>query len=119
MLVYLQNLILEMVARGEELRVTADRLCREVERLAPGAICSILSVDSDGALHPVAAPSLPPAYNEAIDGLMIGPGAGSCGTAAFERREVIVTDIEYDPLWAEYRRLALPLGLRACWSSPI
>ena len=119
MLVYLQNLILEMVARGEELRVTADRLCREVERLAPGAICSVLSVDSDGVLHPVAAPSLPPAYNDAINGLMIGPRAGSCGTAAFERREVVVTDIEYDPLWAEYRQLALPLGLRACWSSPI
>lgn len=119
MLVYLQNLILEMVARGEELRATADRLCREVERLAPGSLCSILSVDPDGLLHPVAAPGLPEAYNRAIDGFKIGPAAGSCGTAAFRRREVAVTDIETDPLWADFRHLAAPLGLLACWSSPI
>jgi diguanylate cyclase (GGDEF)-like protein len=119
MLVYLQNLILEMVAREEDLRATMDRLCREVERLAPTSICSILSVDSDGALHPVSSPSLPQAYNDAIDGVKMGPNAGSCGTAAFHRRQVTVTDIENDPLWADYRELALPLGLRACWSNPI
>lgn len=119
MLVYLQNLILEMVARGEDLRLTADRLCREVERLAPGTICSILAVDSDGELHPVAGPSLPQDYNDALDGLKMSACAGSCGTAAFHRRQVTVTDIETDPLWADYRALALPLGLKACWSSPI
>ncbi|HMI19854.1 MAG TPA: EAL domain-containing protein [Sphingomonas sp.] len=119
MLVYLQNLILEMVARGEELRATTDRLCREVERLAPGTTCSILAVDSDGVLHPVAGPSLPQTYNDAIDGLKISACAGSCGTAAFHRRQVTVTDIETDPLWADYKALALPLGLKACWSSPI
>lgn len=119
MLVYLQNLILEMVARGEELRVTADRLCREVERLTPGSHCSILSVDPDGILHSVAAPSLPADYNNSVNGIKMGPAAGSCGTAAFRRREVAVTDIETDPLWADFRHIALPLGLRACWSSPI
>jgi len=119
MLVYLQNLILEMVARGEELRVTADRLCREVERLTPGSLCSILSVDSDGVLHSVAAPSLPEHYNSSINGLKMGPAAGSCGTAAFRRREVAVTDIQTDPLWVDFKHLAGPLGLCACWSSPI
>lgn len=119
MLVYLQNLILEMVARGEELRTTTDRLCREVERLAPGSLCSILSVDSDGLMHPVAAPSLPAEYNNGIDGLRMGPAAGSCGTCAFRRREVTVTDIQTDPLWADFKHLAGPLGLAACWSSPI
>ena len=119
MLVYLQNLILEMVARGEELRTTMDRLCREVERLAPGSLCSILAVDSDGAMHPVAAPSLPDHYNRSLDGLKMGPAAGSCGTAAFRRREVTVTDIQTDPLWADFKHLVEPLGLCACWSSPI
>jgi diguanylate cyclase (GGDEF)-like protein len=117
--VYLQNLILEMVARGEELRTTADRLCREVERLVPGTLCSILAVDASGVLHPVAGPSLPQHYNDAIDGLQMGPCAGSCGSAAFHRRQVTVTDIETDPLWADYRPIALSIGLRACWSSPI
>jgi len=119
MLVYLQNLILEMVARGEELRTTMDRLCREVERLAPGTLCSILSVDADGGLHPLASPSLPDDYNKSIDGVRMGPAAGSCGTAAFRRREVTVTDIQTDPLWADFKSLAEPLGLHACWSSPI
>jgi len=119
MLVYLQNLILEMVARGEELRTTMDRLCREVERLAPGSLCSILAVDPDGAMHSVAAPSLPEDYNRSVDGTRMGPAAGSCGTAAFRRREVTVTDIQTDPLWADFRHLAGPLGLCACWSSPI
>ena len=119
MLVYLQNLILEMVARGEELPTTMDRLCREVERLAPGSLCSILAVDPDGAMHSVAAPSLPEDYNRSVDGTRMGPAAGSCGTAAFRRREVTVTDIQTDPLWADFRHLAGPLGLCACWSSPI
>jgi len=96
-----------------------DRLCREVERLAPGTLCSILSVDADGALRPIAGPSLPDEYNDSVDGVRIGPAAGSCGTAAFRRREVTVTDIQSDPLWADFKHLAGPLGLRACWSSPI
>jgi diguanylate cyclase (GGDEF)-like protein len=119
MLVYLQNLILEMVARGEELRSTSERLCREVERLAPGSICSILAVDPEGVLRPVASPSLPEAFSAAIDGLQTGPMAGSCGTAAFHRRQIAVIDIENDPLWGDFKDLALPLGLKACWSSPI
>lgn len=119
MLVYLQNLILEMIARGETLPATADRLCREVERLAPRAICSILAVDPDGTLHPVSAPSLPQEYCDSLDGVRIGPDVGSCGTAAFHRRPIAVTDIETDPLWTNYKHLVLPLGIRACWSSPI
>ena len=61
----------------------------------------------------------PQHYSKAIDGLAIGPRAGSCGTAAFRGEPVEVTDIANDPLWADYKHLALPLGLRACWSSPI
>ncbi|HWI86628.1 MAG TPA: EAL domain-containing protein [Sphingomonas sp.] len=119
MLVYLQNLILEMLAREEGLRETSERLCREVERLAPGVICSILAFDADGVIHTLAAPSLPQSYNDAIDGLRMGPKAGSCGTAAFRRCQITVTDIENDPLWVDYREVALSIGLRACWSSPI
>ena len=97
----------------------AELLCREVERLAPSAICSILTVDAKGRLHPLPAPSLPDHYSRALDGLGIGPTVGSCGTAAYRGEPVEVTDIETDPLWADYRALALPIGLAACWSCPI
>lgn len=115
----LQNTILEMIATGDTLANTASRMCVEAEKLAPNAICSILTVDGARVLHPLAGPSLPPNYSASLDGLPLGPNAGSCGTAAHLREEVTVTDIEKDPRWAAYRHLALPLGLRACWSRPI
>ena len=119
MVLRLQNLILEMVAKGETIESTADRLCREVEGLQPDVICSVLSVDRSGLLHPLAAPSLPQTYSAALDGISIGPNVGSCGSAAYLRTPVAVIDIERDPRWENFKGLALPLGLKACWSSPI
>ncbi len=115
----LQNIILKMVATGESLEATADRLCIEVEARAPGVVCSVLTVDHAGLLHPLSSPSLPNDYSSALDGLAIGPTAGSCGTAAYLREAVAVTDIAQDPLWTKYKHLVLPLGFKACWSSPI
>jgi GAF domain-containing protein len=83
-------------------------------------LASILLLDQDGNhVRHGGAPDLPEAYVRAIDGLAIGPKAGSCGTAAFTRKQVIVGDIATDPLWDDYRALALQYGLRACWSTPI
>ncbi|MDQ1672041.1 MAG: hypothetical protein QOC98_603, partial [Frankiaceae bacterium] len=83
-------------------------------------LCSVLLVDADGGrLRSGAAPSLPDWYDQAIDGMEIGPSAGSCGTAAHRREPVVVTDIELDPLWDEFRDLARRAGLRACWSMPL
>lgn len=118
-LLELQSEILKLIALGEDLVLVADTLCRRAEILAGDVVCSILSVDRDGLLHPLAGPSLPDHYSDALDGYPTGPKAGSCGTAAFRREEVVVTDIATDPLWDVPRALALPLGLRACWSSPI
>lgn len=115
----MQHEALEGVARDLPVRTIMNRLCLQAERLAPEAICSILSVDAMGKLHHVAAPSLPEDYSAAIDGVQIGPLAGSCGTAAYLGRSIEVTDIANDPLWAEFKALALPQGLRACWSTPI
>jgi diguanylate cyclase (GGDEF)-like protein len=115
----LQGEILEAVARGESLARVADHLCRRVEALAPDALCSILTVDAQGRLHTLAAPSLPEAYSRSLDGMPSGPAAGSCGTAAWRGAAVEVSDIENDPLWAEFRALVAAIGLRACWSSPI
>lgn len=94
-------------------------VCREVERIAPEVAASILAVDAQGQLQPLAAPSLPVEFSNAITGLAIGPGVGSCGTAAWRGEPVAVTDIATDPLWAPYKDLILSHGLVACWSSPI
>jgi PAS domain S-box-containing protein len=110
--------ILEMVAKGDALPRILDALCRQVEENASGVLASVLLVDGDRLRHG-GAPSLPKAYTDAIDGGLIGPCAGSCGTAAYRREQVIVSDIASDPLWADYRALALPHSLHACWSTPI
>ncbi|WP_158673572.1 EAL domain-containing protein [Bosea sp. FBZP-16] len=115
----LQNAILESIARGEELAAIMATLCKRVEALAPGVVCSVVTIDADFQLRPLAAPSLPRSYGEAINGIPIGPRVGSCGTAIYRKSPVEVTDIANDPLWEGYRALVLPLGLRACWSSPI
>jgi PAS domain S-box-containing protein len=112
--------VLEMIAAGAPLPELLDRLVLHIEELAPPAIASILLLDAEGkhVLHG-AAPGLPAQYNDAIHGAAIGPRAGSCGTAAYRGEQVIVTDIELDPLWADYRDLARSIGVRACWSRPI
>jgi NO-binding membrane sensor protein with MHYT domain/signal transduction histidine kinase len=112
--------LLEMIARGESRAVILDALCRLVEEMAVGSLSSVLLLDPHaGCLRHGAAPSLPAPYIAAIDGLLIGPSAGSCGTAAYRGKPVAVFDIASDPLWADYRDLALRHGLRSCWSTPI
>ncbi len=112
--------VLEMVAMGLPLSTTLETLVSLIEKQSPEMLCSILLLDRDGAtLRIGAAPGLPDTYNRAIDGLTIGPDVGSCGTAAFLRKPVIVSDIASDPLWKNFRALALDHGLRACWSTPI
>ncbi len=118
-LLHLQNMILEMVAKGEPLPMTTDRLCREVESRIPDVICSVLVVDENGIIHPLSAPSLPDDYSARLDGIPVGPLVGSCGASAYLHEPVTVTDIASDPRWADFKHFALPLGLRACWSSPI
>jgi PAS domain S-box-containing protein len=112
--------VLEMIARSVPQPAVLEELARVLEAQVDGMSCSVLLLSEDGKhLIHGAAPSLPESYQNAIDGGAIGPRAGSCGTAAFLRRPVIVTDIANDPLWADYRNPALAAGLRACWSTPI
>jgi len=111
---------LEMLASNAALGDVLAAIVEMIEEVAPDTCASILLVDEDGThLRHGAAPRLPDAYNRALDGAPIGPSAGSCGTAAYRREPVFVDDIEHDPLWTEWRHLARPYGLRACWSIPI
>ncbi len=112
--------ILEQIAAGDDLSPVLDRIVRMVEQESADMACSILLLDGEqGTLRHGAAPSLPRAYADAIDGTVIGLESGSCGTAAFTGEVVIVEDIATHPAWARFKHLALPHGLLACWSSPI
>jgi PAS domain S-box-containing protein len=115
-----ESRILEMIARDAAVEEILDKLVRVVEAQFAGLLCSVVLLDEDGQhVRHGAAPNLPNAYIKAIDGLSIGPNAGSCGTAMYRREPVVVTDILKDPLWEAYRGVAEPFGFRACWSTPI
>jgi PAS domain S-box-containing protein len=111
--------LLETIATETPLPAILRELALLVEDHCPGAVCGIMRVSDDGALHPFAAPSLPVDYLAAIDGVAVGARAGSCGTAVHRREPVFVVDIATDPLWAGFAALALEHGLRACWSAPV
>ena len=115
-----QSKLLELIANGASLSSVLDATLRFLEGQCRGMRSSILLLDPDGLrLRHGAAPSLPEAFTRAIDGAFIGQRAGSCGTAAFTGKPVISEDIASDDKWEDWRALALPMGLRACWSSPI
>jgi PAS domain S-box-containing protein len=112
--------VLGMIRAQAPLPQILEVLCVHIEKQHPGLLCSILLLDADGTtLRHGAAPNLPSEYSRAVDGVQIGPCAGSCGTAAYRKQPVVVSDIATDPLWANACQLALPHGLRACWSTPI
>ena len=115
-----KNEMLEMIARGAPLPETLDKLVRMIEAQLDGGHCSVMLLNPDGiTVHSAAGPSMPRDYMAALNGLPIGPAAGSCGTAMYRRETVIVSDILNDPLWVPYRNAAMHYGLRACWSMPI
>jgi len=113
-----QKRALELIAGNAPLGDVLLYLTELIESHASDLYCSVLILEGD-RLRLIAAPSLPAAFNETVDGLQIGLAAGSCGAAAYTGRPVIVTDIATDPLWACCRDLVLSQGLRACWSTPI
>ena len=114
-----QNHILELIASDVPLPKILDTLARFVEQRSGKMRCSFLLLDAEDRLRFGAAPSLPESYNTLVDGVAIGPNVGSCGTAAYRKETVIVSDIATDPLWEFCRDLVLSYGFRACWSTPI
>ena len=112
--------VLEKIARGEPLKVTLTALVHAIENHSSEMLCSLMLMAEDGKhLNSFVGPRLPAEYTAAVDGVEIGPEAGSCGTAAFLKKPVIVTDVVTDPLWRRFHPYATKHGLRACWSTPI
>jgi PAS domain S-box-containing protein len=115
-----QMRVLETIASNAPLAGVLTSIVNLIEPQSDGMLCSILLLNRDGKhVMPGAAPNLPEAYSRALEGAPIGPRAGSCGTAMFRGKQVIVSDIQEDPLWQDYRALAAQFDLRACWSTPI
>ncbi len=110
--------ILEMISVEKSLVEIFETICSFVEKLDRGALCSIFLYDGM-TLKVGAAPSLPESYVQSLDGMLSSPDGGSCGTAAYRKKRVIVSDIQTDPLWKQFRKTAEEHGLRACWSTPI
>ena len=115
-----QQQFLELLATGGDFSETLRTLVHIIEEQWPGMLGLVLLLDEDGRhLHIGASVSLPEAYVESIEGLEIGPRVGSCGTASYLGRRVIVEDIDTDERWDGLRSLAQAYGLRACWSEPV
>ena len=116
----LEAKVLNSVTSGTRFTEILNEVTLGIEAILPESKASILFLDNTGQhLIKGAAPSLPEAYTDAIDGERIGNFAGSCGTAAYRKKMIIVEDIETDPLWKNYKTVALTHGLRACWSIPV
>jgi PAS domain S-box-containing protein len=115
----LERTVLEMNAKPDSvLEHILDFYLKEIEGIHEGMICSVLRLKGD-RIYNWSSPSLPARYLDAIEGAQIGENAGSCGTAAYLKEKVVVTDIENDPRWEAYKELALREDLRSCWSFPI
>ena len=120
-LLALEKKVLELnTGKRMSLRALLNNFLKGIQKIFPGMYCCVLTPDDDGqSVRLLSAPGLPAIYAHAIDGLPIGPNAGSCGTAMYRKETVIVSDIATDPLWEDYRDLTLQFGLRACWSIPV
>ncbi|MEW8114754.1 MAG: EAL domain-containing protein [Candidatus Thiodiazotropha endolucinida] len=110
--------ILEMIATGKPAPMIYDQIALMYEGRHPGMRCSMLELE-DGKLLHGGAPSLPKEYCDAVHGLEYGPSVGSCGTSTYSGHRVLVENIETDPKWAKIKHIALPHGMRCCWSEPI
>jgi diguanylate cyclase (GGDEF)-like protein/PAS domain S-box-containing protein len=112
--------VLELMARDTSLPDLLRAMVLGVEQLHPAMLCSIVLLSNDGQrLEKSIAPSLPDFYNQALVGMAIGVGQGSCGTAAATGERVVVEDISTHPYWTHYKTLAHQAGLCACWSQPV
>lgn len=112
--------ILSLILMDAPLNEILTALVQDVEQQHPPILCSILLLDESGKhLHLGAAPSFPQCYLQAVEGAAIGPTVASCGTAAYLKKRIIVSDTQHDPLWHDYRELAKQANMGACWSEPI
>lgn len=112
--------IFELLAQGGDLNDILYLVVKYIEMADPDFIGSIMLVDEEGKhLRSTCSPNLPEDYAAAVNGIEIGEGGGTCGTAVWRGETVIAEDVRTHPFWASYKHLALKAGLLSCWSEPI
>jgi len=108
---------MQRVLQGEPVHQILRDACAELEQVLPDIRCTLAQVHEE-CYQVIAAPTMPESYTQAVNGLRLAPGVGSCGAAVFRKERVVVDNVATHPLWREYAHLVLPLGLKACWSQP-
>ncbi|MDD3721121.1 MAG: PAS domain S-box protein [Lutibacter sp.] len=112
--------ILELIVQNKQLKTIGYKIVETLETHFKDCVASILLLDTEHkTLHKLVAPNLPESFIEYIEGVTIGSKLGSCGTAAFLRKEIIVSNISTNILWEDYKEIGLKSGFKACWSFPI
>jgi|GEM_PF-621837 len=111
--------LLEIIVQEHSLEAIMEQLSKTIEAHFDNTCCAVLLLDEDKQLHHLAAPSLPAEYIKAIDGLPIGPLAGTCGAAAYYKKSIYLPNVQADPLWKDYRGIAKRFGIKGCYSVPI
>ncbi len=109
---------LELIADGASLSDVLNDLCAAIDDCA-SATSFVCLLDSGGnQLLPIAGPNVPSAF--VAGPWPIGPNRGSCGTAVFLKKRVIIQDVANDPRWPDdARSVALEHGICAAWSEPL
>jgi PAS domain S-box-containing protein len=116
----IQSTILEMIALRADLDEILARLCILVQELIPSSVASLMLIDkSTGRLNVRSAPGIPEGTRDCFNGLAMSPNSGSCGTAAYTGKMVIVENTLTDPRWEGLRDLARKIGKLSCWSVPV
>jgi PAS domain S-box-containing protein len=113
-------IVLEMIAAGRSQKIILTALCKEFEKLSSARVfASVLLVNEDGThLKLGAAPSFSKIVQDALDGMAIVDCGGSCATAVYRRTPVFVSDVQIDPIWADFREFTKEHNIQACWSMP-
>ncbi len=114
------NHVMDMIIQREPLELIGNKIIETIETAIPHCMGSILLLKKEkNTLHKLSAPHIPKSFGKAIEGVSIGENMGSCGTAAYSGKEVIVADIAESPLWQDYKEIALSNRIKSCWSFPI
>lgn len=116
----LENSILEQALRYQNIDDLFYSMLSGIESIADSLTCFLTKKrHGEMMLDWFSSVSIPEEYIQQIPSVPIKMNAGSCGTAAYLRKPVLVSDILTSSYWEDYRDYTLLTGYKACFSFPI